>query len=175
MLRSKKRELVGQEWWGTLLACDLIREEMRPMAGDMKVCPQRLSFARQTIAITTAWTSWPLDEPEVLLEPPVVRKIACRYLPSPRRPRRCPRVVTQGNRTYPTKMPVCFTDWHWPRGRLFLTVRARCPAKARLFEVVQAYACFIHLTLFLLRSSGSSIALFALDHRLHLGLLTPGS
>ena len=48
--RCKKPELVRQEWRDSLIAFDLISEEMPQMAVDMKVLPQRLSFAWFTIA-----------------------------------------------------------------------------------------------------------------------------
>lgn len=43
-LHSKQPDLVGQELWGTFLAYDLIRQEMRQMASELNVAPQRLSF-----------------------------------------------------------------------------------------------------------------------------------
>lgn len=104
VLRSKQPELVGQELWGTLLAYDLIRQEMRQMADELNVSPQRLSFQWLTVAITMALTGWPLDEPEALPERlQLLRKIASRYLLPPRRPRTYPREVKQRSKSYPRK------------------------------------------------------------------------
>lgn len=54
VLRSKKPELLEQEIWGVLIAHDLIRQEMREMAADLHVAPNRLSFQWLSLAITTA-------------------------------------------------------------------------------------------------------------------------
>ncbi len=103
-LRSKQPELVGQELWGTLLAYDLIRQEMRQMADGMNVAPQRLSFQWLTLAITMALTGWSLEDAETLPERlQLLRKIAARYLLPPRRPRSYPREVKQRSKSYPTK------------------------------------------------------------------------
>jgi len=103
-LRSKQPELVSQELWGTLLAYDVIRQEMRQMAEEMNVVPQRLSFQWLTLAITMTLTGWPLDEPEALPERlQLLRKIAARYLLPPRRPRSYPREVKQRSKSYPRK------------------------------------------------------------------------
>ena len=103
-MRSKQPELVGQELWGTLLAYNLIRQEMRQMADELTVPPQRLSFQWLTMAITMALTGWSLDEPETLTERlQALRKIAARYVLPPRRPRSYPRVVKQRSKSYPRK------------------------------------------------------------------------
>lgn len=104
VLRSKQPELVGQELWGTLLAYNVIREEMRQMADELTVSPQRLSFQWLTLAITMALTGWSLDDPETLPERlQALRKIAARYLLPPRRPRSYPREVKQRSKSYPRK------------------------------------------------------------------------
>ena len=104
VLRSKQPELIGQELWGTLLAYDLIRQEMRQMADELNVSPQRLSFQWLTLAITMALTGWPLEEPQALPERLLLlRKIATRYLLPPRRARTYPREVKQRSKSYPTK------------------------------------------------------------------------
>jgi hypothetical protein len=103
-LRSKQPELVGQELWGTLLAYDLIRQEMRQMANELNVAPRQLSFQWLTLAITMALTGWSLEDADTLPERlQALRKIAARYLLPPRRPRTYPRQVKQRSKSYPTK------------------------------------------------------------------------
>lgn len=41
--RSKLPELVRQEVWGTLIACNLLRHEIAQMAEELQVPPQRLT------------------------------------------------------------------------------------------------------------------------------------
>lgn len=66
VLRSKQPERVGQEWWSTLLAYDLVRQAMRQMPDEMHVAPQCLSFQWLTLAITMALTGGSLDDAETL-------------------------------------------------------------------------------------------------------------
>lgn len=112
-LRSKQPALVGQELWGTLLAYDLIRQEMRQMADEMHVAPQRLSFQWLTLAITMALSGWSLEDAETLPErSQLLRKIAARYVLAPRHRRSYPRAVKRRSKSYPTKKTVSLTDWH---------------------------------------------------------------
>jgi hypothetical protein len=104
VLRSKQPELVGQELWGTLIAYNLIRQEMRQMDGALNVSPQRLSFQWLTLAITMALTGWPIEDTDALPNRlQALRSIAARYLLPPRRPRSYPRAVKQRSKSYPRK------------------------------------------------------------------------
>jgi hypothetical protein len=104
VLRSKKPELVEQEIWGMLIAYDLIRQEMREMAADLQVAPNRLSFQWLGLAITTALCQWPLETPGTFPKRlALLRQQARCYLLPPRRPRSYPRAVKQRSRAYPIK------------------------------------------------------------------------
>lgn len=104
ILRSKKPELVEQEICGVLIAYDLIRQEMREMAADLHVAPNRLSFQWLSLAITTALCQWPLETPGTFPKRlALLRQQARLYLLPPRRPRSYPRAVKQRSRAYPIK------------------------------------------------------------------------
>ncbi len=104
VLRSKQPALVGQELWGTLIAYNLIRQEMKQMAGGLGVPPQQLSFQWITLAITMALTGWTLHDADTLPDRmQLLHAIAARYLLPPRRERSCPRVVKQRPQRYPIK------------------------------------------------------------------------
>lgn len=104
VLRSKQPALVGQEVWGTLIAYNLIRQEMTQMADGLNVTPLQLSFQWITRAITMALTGWTLHDADTLpdrLQLP--HTIAARYVSPPRRERSYPRVVKQHRNQYPIK------------------------------------------------------------------------
>lgn len=104
LLRSKLPELVRQELWGTLLAYNLIRQEMRRMAEELKSPPQRLSFQWLAIAIAGALRHCPAQTPgtipQRLME---LRTQARHFMLPPRRERHYPRVVKSRPDKYPRK------------------------------------------------------------------------
>ena len=88
-LRSKQPDLVRQELWGTLLAYNLIRQEMRLMAGEMKVAPQRFC---------------PLETPGTIPKRLAELRIQAQHFMLPaRRSRSYPRVVRPRPVKYPKK------------------------------------------------------------------------
>lgn len=104
VLRSKLPELVRQEMWGVLIAYNLLRQEMRGMADELQIEPQRLSF--RWLALTIAWalTQWPLQTPGALPKRLAwLRAHARDYLLPPRRKRTYPRALKSGQRKYPIK------------------------------------------------------------------------
>lgn len=114
VLRSKQPERVGQEWWSTLLAYDLIRQAMRRMPDEMHVGPQCLSFQWLTLAIMMALTGGSLDDAETLSERlQLLRKLAARCS--------LPHVVWEVTHAKSNnaahliqeKMPFTLTDWHY--------------------------------------------------------------
>jgi hypothetical protein len=103
-LRSKQPDLIRQELWGTLLAYNLIRQEMRLMAEEMKVPPQRLSFLWLAQAIANALRFCPTETPGTIpkrLEE--LRTQAAHFMLPPRRVRNYPRVVKPRPVKYPKK------------------------------------------------------------------------
>lgn len=104
VLRSKQPERVGQEWWSTLLAYDLVRQAMRQMPDEMHVGPQCLSFQWLTLAITIALTGGSLDDAETLSERlQLQRKLAARCSLRSRRLGSYPREVKHRSTSYPRK------------------------------------------------------------------------
>jgi hypothetical protein len=92
VFRSKQLEVAWQKLWGTLLAYNLIPEEIWQMADELNVDPQRLSYQWLTLAITPDLNDLSIDDAETLPERlPAMRKIAARYLLPPRRHRSYPR------------------------------------------------------------------------------------
>lgn len=103
-LRSKQPDLVRQELWGTLLAYNLIRQEMRLMAGEMKVAPQRLSFLWLAQAVTNALRFCPLETPGTIPKRLAeLRTQAQHFMLPARRQRSYPRVVKPRPVKYPKK------------------------------------------------------------------------
>ncbi|WP_137888123.1 hypothetical protein [Pseudomonas sp. 2FE] len=102
--RSKQPELIRQELWGTLLAYNLIRQEMRLMAEALKAPPQRLSFQWLALAIAGALPHCPRQTPgpipQRLAEPRVQAK---HFLLPARRERSYPRGGEPRRSKYPTK------------------------------------------------------------------------
>lgn len=104
LLRSKQPELVRQELWGTLLAYNLIRQEMSLMAAEQKVPPQRLSFQWLAIAIAGALRHCPTQTPATLAQRlKELRAQAKHFLLPARRARSYPRVVNPRPAKYPRK------------------------------------------------------------------------
>lgn len=109
VLRSKQPELIEQELWGLFIAYDLIRQEMRQMATELRVAPQRLSFQWLALAITSALQHWALQTPGALPKQLAwLRAQADAFVLPPRRARSCPRQVKARRPRYPDKekMPV---------------------------------------------------------------------
>ncbi|MCQ3032970.1 IS4 family transposase [Pseudomonas syringae] len=105
-LRSKQPELVRQELWGTLLAYNLIRQEMRLMAEEIKVAPQRLSFLWLSQAIANALRFCPTETPGTIPKRLAeLRTQAQHFMLPPRRKRAYPRVVKPRPVKYPKKKP----------------------------------------------------------------------
>lgn len=103
-LRSKQPDLVRQELWGTLLAYNLIRQEMRLMAEEMKVAPQRLSFLWLAQAISNALRYCPTETPGTIPKRLAeLRKQAKHFMLPARRKRSYPRVVKPRPVKYPKK------------------------------------------------------------------------
>lgn len=103
-LRSKQPELIRQELWGTLLAYNLIRQEMRLMAEEMKVEPQRLSFLWLAQAISSALRFCPTETPGTIPKRLAeLRTQAKHFMLPPRRKRSYPRVVKPRPVKYPKK------------------------------------------------------------------------
>jgi hypothetical protein len=103
-LRGKLPELVRQEVWGMLIAYNLLRHEIARMANDLQVPPQRLSFQRLALAITTALYHWPLQTPGTLPKRLAwLRQQAPAYLLPEHRTRSYPRVVKQPRSKYSMK------------------------------------------------------------------------
>lgn len=104
LLRSKQPELIRQELWGTLLAYNLIRQEMQLMAEALNTPPQRLSFQWLALAIVSVLRHCPLETagtiPRRLHD---LRAQAKLFLLPPRRQRSYPRVVKPKNPKYPKK------------------------------------------------------------------------
>lgn len=104
LLRSKLPELVRQALWGTLLTYNLIRQEMRLMAEDLKAPPQRSSFQWLAIAIAGALRDYPTQTPGTILQRLMERRAQARHLMlPPRRERHYPHVVKPRSDTYPGK------------------------------------------------------------------------
>lgn len=104
LLRSKQPALIRQELWGTLLAYNLIRQEIRCMAEELKAPPQRLSFQWLALAITNALRHCPLETPGTIPRRLQELRAQARYfLLPPRRKRSYPRVVKPRNPKYPKK------------------------------------------------------------------------
>ncbi|TBU72379.1 IS4 family transposase, partial [Phytopseudomonas daroniae] len=104
LLRSKLPELARQELWGTLLAYNLIRQEMHLMAEELEIPPQRLSFQWLAIAIAGALRYCPTQTPATIPQRLAELRIQARHfvLP-PRRERHYPRVVKPKPTKYPKK------------------------------------------------------------------------
>ncbi|WP_079753979.1 IS4 family transposase, partial [Pseudomonas aeruginosa] len=104
LLRSKQPELIRQELWGTLLAYNLIRQEMRLMAEEQKVLPQRLSFQWLAIAIAGALRHCPTQTPATIPQRLSELRVQARHFLLPaRRERSYPRVVKPRPAKYPKK------------------------------------------------------------------------
>lgn len=56
-IRSRTPEMVRQEMWGLLLACNLVRLEMERVAEETGVSPLRISFVAALRLIVDEW-SW---------------------------------------------------------------------------------------------------------------------
>lgn len=103
-LRSKLPELVRQEVWGMLIACNLLRHEIAQMADELQVPPQRLSFQWLTMAITTALYHWPLPTPGTFPRRLAwLRQQALSYLLPERRTQSYPRAVKPPRSKFPMK------------------------------------------------------------------------
>lgn len=103
-LRSKQPELVRQELWGTLLAYNLIRQEMRLMAEETKVAPQRLSFLWLAQAISSALRFCPTETPGTIPKRLAELRTQAKHFMLPaRRKRSYPRVVKPRPVKYPKK------------------------------------------------------------------------
>lgn len=104
LLRSKQPELVRQELWGTLLAYNLIRQEMRLMAEEQKASPQRLSFQWLAIAIAGALRHCPTQTPGTIAQRLKELRVQAKHFLLPaRRERSYPRVVKPRPTKYPKK------------------------------------------------------------------------
>jgi hypothetical protein len=54
-IRSKSPEAVAQELWGVLLAYNLVRLEMEPIADEVTVAPVRVGFMAALRLIVAEW------------------------------------------------------------------------------------------------------------------------
>lgn len=103
-LRSKQPDLVRQELWGTLLAYNLIRQEMRLIAEEIKVTPQRLSFLWLAQAVSNALRFCPLETPGTIPKRLAELRVQAQHFMLPaRRQRSYPRVVKPRPVKYPKK------------------------------------------------------------------------
>lgn len=104
LFRSKRPDLVLQEFWGLMIAYNLIRRMMRCMASRAKVHPLRISFHLASIAVVDLLRFAPLvsagNFPKLLEA--LLDKGGLFVIPK-RRKRSCPRVVKGRPRRYPKK------------------------------------------------------------------------
>ena len=104
LLRSKLPQLVLQEFWGLMIAYNLIRRLMRYMAVRAKVSPLRISFHMASITIVDLLRFAPLQAAGLFpkLLDAVLEEGKLFVIPE-RRKRSCPRVVKGKPQKYPKK------------------------------------------------------------------------
>ena len=104
LLRSKLPQLVLQEFWGLMIAYNLIRRLMRYMALRAKVSPLRISFHMASITIVDLLRFAPLQAAGLFpkLLDAVLEEGKLFVIPE-RRKRSCPRVVKGKPQKYPKK------------------------------------------------------------------------
>lgn len=102
-LSSKKPELVEQELWGVLLACNLVRYKMIKMAGHLKGCwPNQVNFSECGMVVRVLLTlqgASPGRIPELMRD---LESMRHRVKLSARRERALPRVVKERSWNYHT-------------------------------------------------------------------------
>lgn len=105
VLRSKQPELVMQELWGTLLAYNLIRRQMKLMAHSIDVPPRQMSFHLCCLSIVNLLRMSPLESAGTLPKQlQALHAQAKHFVLPPRRKRSCPRVVKHKAAKFPRKM-----------------------------------------------------------------------
>lgn len=104
-LRSQSPTLVRQEFWGILIAYNLVRVEMARIADEAGVPPTRLSFVTVLRALRIEWDFWGILRTPGTIPQRIARlraDIARAVLP-PRRERSYPREVKARSMKYPLK------------------------------------------------------------------------
>jgi hypothetical protein len=104
-LRSKTPNGVLQEFWGILLAHNLIRLEMARVAQEANLEPTRISFVAAASLITKQWASCGTASPGAIPKHLIkLRENISRFILPPRRSgRHYPRVVKSRDTKYPVK------------------------------------------------------------------------
>jgi hypothetical protein len=104
-LRSQSPVLVRQEFWGILIAYNLVRVEMAHIADEAGVPPTRLSFVTVLRALRIEWDFWGILRTPGTIPQRIVRLRAdlARALLPPRRERYYPRAVKHRTSKYPAK------------------------------------------------------------------------